>query len=150
MSEIEKFEDDSINEEKSEKIGKITVIDDGRFIITTNTTPPLHSGFIGSKIRGDYITRNQLSKTLNKYRKKLLTLDLNDKKCVMITLTLDPSKNIKIREFERYIGNFLKLLRKYFNDFEYIKRIEGNKFEDLFHVHILLFFDNIPDLLTNE
>ena len=150
MVEKDKIKDD-VSDENDELIGKVTIINDGRRIINWISNPPVQPGFMGKKIRSDYISRLQLTRTLNKYKIRLMKLDLNDKKTVMITLTLDPSKNIKLRDFKRYIVNFIKILHKYFNDFIYIRRIESNKCEYLFHVHIVLCFDNeIPKQLTNE
>lgn len=97
------------------------------------------------------MSKKNYSRVLRRHRIELLKLDLEDYKCIMLTLSTAPEFGIDYDTLIRYMKNFNKQINRNFGTPISIKRIEHGGKSQMIHSHYLLFFkDSIPKLLTKK
>ena len=114
-------------------------------------------GFLGKrcnikphKIPNSKMSILNLNRTLSKKREELLKLSIDNKKCLMLTLTTKPESSMSYCKMKSAVDSFMKSIKRNFEYEFFIKRYEYTKKHRL-HTHILLVFtDAFPILLTKQ
>lgn len=152
------------SKDKSKADLKLTIMDDTRMIFTKNNgfEPLKNHVFMGYKIKDNnnpFITIKQINRTLDKFKKKMLSYALNGYRSWHITFSVSldqikPQAKELIDEMDRrlsYIEACLNNMSTEDNPFYYVGRYEGNEEDGLLHFHLGIFYKKyIPKTITHE
>lgn len=124
--------------------------------------PPV--GLFGGKPSGggrkqiDYsqpMTRQAYARTLNRYYDKLLCLDLDEKNCMSVTLTLADEKYNTYAKIIKEYKKFKQKMDRYAwkhgkNTVKEVRAIEVQKNTLHYHVHAVFVFEHLPPAIDEE
>ena len=96
-----------------------------------------------------YMTTQQYTKTLKKFKNKLYDLDIQANKSVYITLT---TSSISLwNDLKSRFQALILCLKRNFGKIYYIRAIESHDKDNHFHIHMIVMFENeIPTNLNKE
>lgn len=138
------------------QVRKITRSDGGtayvfrKAYLGVHTTPPKRQSFPPVN-RNEPMTKSAYRRTLSRYFERLIELDLENKKCIAVTLTIRNEEHNtyeKISERFKHFTNEVRFSKKVGNSYIGTVRFIEVQEKGFFHIHSILVFDSSNINLT--